>query len=318
MLKVIHGFSSVPAEARGAVLAIGNFDGVHRGHQALIREAKRIAAATPAPGAPSGVIIFDPHPREHFHPDRPHFRLTALDRKLELFDAYGARIAVVLTFDASLAGMTAEAFVSRVLVEGLAVRHVIVGYDFHFGRNRGGDVRFLESAGLRNGFGVTVVPPVAEGGEVFSSSAIRAELAQGDVESAAEALGHWWRVSGIVIGGAHLGTGFGFPTANIDLPKCAGLAHGIYAVRVILADGRRFSGAAYLGTRPTVDDGPPKLETFLLDFSGNLYGQVITLEFVARIRGDKRFADFEELKAQMARDCEEARRRLAAAPETPV
>ena len=318
MIEILHGYRSVPATLRGAVLAIGNFDGVHRGHQALIKTAADVAIAVMPRPAPCGVIVFEPHPREHFHPDRPHFRLTPLPRKLELFAEFGARIAVVLAFDAALASMSADEFMSQVLADGLGVRHVVVGHDFHFGRGRGGDVRALEAAGQRLGFGVTIVAPVAEGGEVFSSSAIRAELAQGDVESAAEALGHWWRVSGTVVGGAHLGTGFGFPTANIDVPRGVGLAHGIYAVRVILDDGRRFNGAAYLGTRPTVDDGPPRLETFLLDFSENLYGRTITLELIARIRGDKRFANFEDLKAQIARDCEEARLRLASAPDCPV
>jgi riboflavin kinase / FMN adenylyltransferase len=310
---VLHGTENVPPAARGAALAIGNFDGVHRGHQALLQAARDAADRI---GRKAGVILFEPHPRELFQPDKPHFRLTPLPRKLELLEAFGLDLAVVLRFDAALAGLSADAFIERVLESALGVSHVVVGYDFHFGKGRAGDPETLRRAGSTRGFGVTVVAQVADAGEVFSSSAIRAELAQGDVQGAAEMLGHWWRVSGTVIGGAKRGTGLGFPTANIALAPGTALAHGIYAVRVMV-DGHTHAGAAYLGTRPTFDDGAPMLEVFLLDFDGDLYGREIAVEFINHIRDDLRFDKAEALKAQMQADCDRARAILARAPSKP-
>jgi riboflavin kinase/FMN adenylyltransferase len=308
---VLEGIGNVPLEARGAALAIGNFDGVHRGHQALLHAVKAAAA-----GAKAGVILFEPNPREFFQPDKPHFRLTPLPRKLELLEVFGLEIAVVLPFDAALAELSADDFVRKVLVNGLGVSHVVIGYDFRFGKGRTGDPEMLRRAGTAHGFGVTVVAQVAGGGEVFSSSAIRAELAQGDVAGAAEMLGHYWRVSGTVIGGARRGTFLGFPTANIALAPNTALAHGIYAVRAIV-DGDSRPAAAYLGTRPTFDDGAPLLEVFLLDFHGDLYGREMAVEFVDHIRPDRRFDSAEALKAQMEIDCERARVILARAPAVP-
>ena len=215
-----------------------------------------------------------------------------------------------------LAALSADAFIDRVLVERLAAAHVVIGYDFRFGKGRGGDPQTLERAGAARGFGVSVVAQVAEAGEVFSSGAIRAELAQGDVQGAAQMLGWWWRVSGRVTGGAKRGTGLGFPTANIALAPGTALAHGIYAVRVHVGEAR-YQAAAYLGTRPTFDDGAPVLEVFLFDFDGDLYGREIGVEFIDFIRGDRRFEGIEELRAQMDRDCERAREILRAAPTEP-
>jgi riboflavin kinase/FMN adenylyltransferase len=310
---VLDGTHEVPRSARGAALAIGNFDGVHRGHQALLATTLRQAAAL---HAPAGVVLFEPHPREFFQPDKPHFRLTPLPRKLALLEELGMGLAVVLAFDAALAGLSAEDFIAQVLVDALAVRHVVVGYDFRFGRGRAGDPETLRRAGAGHGFGVTVVAQVAEAGEVFSSNAIRAELAQGDVRGAAQMLGHWWRIAGRVTGGARRGAGLGFPTANIALAPGTALAHGIYAVRVHV-DGSVHQAAAYLGMRPTFDDGAPMLEVFLLDFDGDLYGRAIAVEFIDHIRGDRRFAGVDALKAQMAQDCERARAVLAGAPARP-
>ena len=310
---VLHGTASVPPAGRGAALAIGNFDGVHRGHQALLQAARDAAAKT---GGKAGVMLFEPHPREFFQPDKPHFRLTPLPRKLELLEAFGLDLAVVLRFDAALAGLSAEAFIAQVLVQELHVAHVVVGYDFHFGKGRAGDPKTLRRAAATHGFGVTVVAQVAEAGEVFSSSAIRAELAQGDVQGAAEMLGHWWRVTGTVIGGAKRGAGLGFPTANIALAPGTALAHGIYAVRVTV-DGKSHPAAAYLGTRPTFDDGAPVLEVFVLDFDDDLYGRQIAVDFIDHIRGDRRFEGIDDLKAQMQHDCDRARILLDRAPPIP-
>ena len=307
-MLVVHGYKNVPAQARSAVLAIGNFDGVHRGHQALLRAASAIGREL---GAPAGALIFEPHPREFFHPEEPHFHLTPLPQKLAIFDRLGLDIAVVLPFDAQLAALSADEFVDRVIVDGLGARHVVIGHDFFFGRNRGGTPETMQAAASRAGFGLTVIPPVAEDGEVFSSSAIRLRLAQGDVRGAARLLGREWRVAGTVVGGAKRGTGLGFPTANIPLPRGTALGHGIYAVRVHI-DGEVHDGAAYLGTRPTYDNGMPVLEVFLLDFDGDLYGRDIEVEFVDFIRADRKFDTSEALIAQMQADCARARDILAA------
>jgi riboflavin kinase/FMN adenylyltransferase len=261
-------------------------------------------------------MVFEPHPREFFHPERPHFRLTSLERKLALFERYGLDLAVVVPFGEHVANLTPEAFVEQVLVAGLGVRHVVVGYDFFFGKGRGGSAADMQRFGELFGFGVSVVPPVAEGGEVFSSSAIRAEIAQGDVAGAASMMGHWWSVTGEVVGGAKRGTGMGFPTANVLLPRTTPLAYGIYAVFVDTPEGR-FQGAAYLGTRPTFDNGPPVLEVFLFDFDGDLYGRRIEVSFVAFIRPDRRFDGMEALMVQMDEDCKKAQKILSAAPRRP-
>ncbi len=307
-MDVFHGYDHVPPGARGASLAIGNFDGVHKGHQALIaraqQEAKHLAVRM-------GAVVFEPHPREFFQPARPLFTLTPLPQKLRLLEKYGVDITFVLPFAHELAQMSAEEFVERVLVAGLGVAHVVIGYDFLFGRSRAGNAQQMADLGKVFGFGVSIVPPIGSGGEVFSSSAVRAELAQGDVEGAAQMLGHRWKVEGVVQGGARRGTGLGYPTANIALGKGAALAHGIYAVHVGFG-GERYRGAAYLGTRPTFDDGSPVLEVFLFDFDGDLYGRVIEVEFVEFLRGDRKFDNLDALKAQMDIDCAQAREVLTA------
>ena len=313
-MQVLYGTDNVTADARGAALAIGNFDGVHRGHQALLKATREEAAKL---GRRSAAVIFEPHPREFFQPEKPHFRLTPLPRKLELLAQYGIDQAIVLRFDAALAGLTAETFIQRVLIDGLGAGHIVIGYDFRFGKGRAGDPETLRRAGLAHGFGVTVIPQIAEAGEIFSSGAIRAELAQGDVKGAAEALGHWWRAGGKVIGGAKRGGDLGFPTANLALPPGTALLHGIYAVRVYVGS-ERHDGAAYLGTRPMFDDGEPILEVFLLDFDGDLYGRDIGVEFIDFVREDAKFPSIEALKEQMGRDSAKARNILANAPDTPI
>lgn len=312
-MQVVHGYQDVVQSARGAVVAIGNFDGVHRGHQALLAEA---VAKGRELGVPAAVLVFEPHPREFFHPEEPHFRLTPLERKLEIFEELGLDVAVVLKFDAALAGLSANDFIQRVLVDGLDARHIIIGYDFFFGNKRGGTPDTMRAAAEKYGFGLTVVEPVAEDGEAFSSSSIRLHLAQGDVKGAAAMLGRWWRTAGTVVGGAKRGTGLGFPTANVPLPRGTGLGHGIYAVRVY-CEGTCQDGAAYLGTRPTYDNGMPVLEVFLFDFDDDLYGRVIDVEFIDFIRADRKFDSSEALIAQMEIDCARARDILKEAPAKP-
>jgi riboflavin kinase/FMN adenylyltransferase len=303
----------VPADARGAVLAIGNFDGVHRGHQALIAAAVAEARSL---GAPAGALIFEPHPREFFHPEEPHFHLTSVAQKLAIFEQLGLDLAVILPFNRELASLSAEDFIARVLVEGLGARHVVIGHDFFFGKGRSGTPDTMREAAQRLGFGITIIAPVAAEGEVLSSSAIRLRLAQGDVKGAAGMLGRWWRAGGTVVGGARRGTGLGFPTANVPLPRGTMLGHGIYAVRAS-AEGRQYDGAAYIGTRPTYDTGMPVLEVFLFGFDGELYGRKLEVEFIDFVREDRKFASSDELVAQMQADCVRAAEMLAAAPAAP-
>ena len=312
-MQIFERYDDLPAAVRGSVLTIGNFDGVHRGHQALLGQVRLLARELARPAA---ALLFEPHPRAVFQPDKPHFTLTPLPRKLLLLESFGLDVAFVLPFDAAFAALGADAFVECVLVAGLGVHHVVIGYDFRFGAKRTGDPEALRRAGAVHGFGVSVVSQIGEAGEVFSSSAIRAELAQGDVGGAAEMMGHYWRVSGRVVGGAGRGTGLGFPTANLKLPREVALGHGIYAVRIYL-DGLRFNAAAYLGTRPTFDAGEPVLELFLFDFEGDLYGREIEVEFIAFVRPDAKFASIDALKEQMRQDCTRAQALLQNAPPTP-
>lgn len=306
-MHVVHGHRHVPLEHRGAVVAIGNFDGVHRGHRALIAEAVGRARAM---GRAAGVMVFEPHPREFFQPQEVQFRLTPLTRKLEIFRTLGVNVAFVETFDAELARLSAQDFIERVLVAGLGVAHVVIGYDFYFGNKRGGSPELMVASGTELGFGVTVVPPVAESGEAFSSSQVRLHLAQSDIKGATHMLGEPWRVSGKVVGGAQRGAGMGYPTANVPMPKGTSLGHGIYAVRAHV-DGKSYDAAAYLGTRPTFDDGKPVLEVFLFDFDGQLYGHELDVAFIDFIRPDRKFSSSDELVRQMDDDVAKVRAVLA-------
>jgi len=306
-VEIVEDWRERPTATRGAVLAIGNFDGVHRGHQALLGRARDIAAAQ---GKAAGAMVFEPHPRTFFQPERPFFELTPLPRKLKLLDLFGLDVAAVVRFDAALAGLTAEQFVDRVLVDGLQITHAVAGYNFFFGKGRGGNPQVLQELGARGGIGVEIVEAVGAAGETFSSTRARESLAEGDPRGAADVLGYWWRVVGEVTGGARRGRDLGFPTANITLADSQVLRHGIYAVRVHV-DGAVRHGAAYLGTRPTFDDGPPVLETFLLDYDGNLYGKTLEVEFIDYMRDDARFPDADSLVDQMRIDCEKASRLLA-------
>lgn len=302
-MRLIRGYHDVPPDLRGAALAIGNFDGVHRGHQALLRRTLEIGRDM---ACPVGAMVFDPHPHVFFRPRDTHFALTPHPMKLARLAELGLDVAAVIPFDADLAALSAEDFIQRVLVEGWRIAHAVVGYDFSFGKGRSGTVATLREKGLTAGFGVTVVAPVAgENGAVFSSTAIRQKLAAGDVAGAAEVLGWRWRVRGMVQGGAKRGTGLGFPTANIPLPLGTALAHGIYAVWVHAGDAT-YGAAAYFGPRPTFDNGAPVLEVFLFDFDDDLYGREIEVEFVDFVRGDARFATPDALVAQMERDCRAA------------
>jgi riboflavin kinase/FMN adenylyltransferase len=300
----------LPASLRGGVVAIGNFDGVHRGHQAVLGEARRIAGDI---GSPALAMTFDPHPRKVFRPDLPLFVLTPPAEKARLLASLGFAAIVEKSFDKGFAALSAEDFVTEILVRRLGIRHAVTGFDFHFGRMRSGGPAFLMAAGERLGFKVTLVDAFRdENGEVISSSRIRLLLNDGDVAAAAGLLGYRYTVGGVVRGGRKLGRTIGFPTANIRLPDDVALRHGIYAVRFRRPDGALHDGVASFGLRPTVEEaGAPLLETYLFDFSGDLYGETCTVSFFEHLRDELKFDGLEALVVQMKRDEEEARALLA-------
>ena len=294
---------------RGAVVAIGNFDGVHRGHKAVIAAALARARTLSRPAA---ALTFEPNPRSFFSPGEPLFRLTDAAAKLRLLAATGLDGAIVLNFDAALASLTAEEFVRRILVERFAVSGAAIGFNFHFGAHRAGSPDFLAAEGKKRGFAVDVVPRFEDGGRPVSSGPIRAALAAGALDQAAEFLGYPWFVSGAVIHGDKRGRELGFPTANLQLDAACGLRHGIYAVRTAVG-GRRYDGVASFGRRPMFDNGTVLLEIFLFDFSGDLYGASIDVAFIAWLRDEQVFASAEDLVRQMQEDSRLARQALARA-----
>jgi riboflavin kinase/FMN adenylyltransferase len=294
---------------RGAVVAIGNFDGVHRGHRAVIGVAQDLARAL---GRPAAALTFEPHPRAFFNPGEPLFRLTDEAAKLRLLASTGLDGAIVLSFDAVLAGLSAEDFVRRILVERFAVSGAVIGFNFHFGMNRAGSPDFLKAQGKKYGIAVDVVPLFEDQGRPVSSGPIRDALAAGRLDQAAEFLGYPWFVSGAVIHGDKRGRELGFPTANLTLDAACGLRHGIYAVRVA-AGGRRYDGVASFGRRPMFDTGAVLLEVFLFDFAGDLYGQNIDVAFIDWIREERMFDSASALIAQMKDDSRRAHDALARA-----
>jgi riboflavin kinase/FMN adenylyltransferase len=296
---------------RGAVVALGNFDGVHRGPKAVIAAAQQRAAALKQPAA---VLTFEPHPRVFFNPNEKLFRLTDEAAKLRLLASTGLDGAIVLTFDGALAKLTAEEFVTRILLDRLRISGAVIGFNFYFGAQRGGSPDFLVAQGKARGFTVDIVPRLSDGARPVSSGPIRAALAAGDLDSAADLLGYPWFVSGEVIHGDKRGRELGFPTANIALDPACGLRHGIYAVRVGV-DGRRYDGVASFGRRPTFDNGRVLLEVFLFDFAGDLYGKTIDVAFIAWIREEKAFASAADLVRQMQDDSARAREALARAKD---
>ncbi len=287
----------------GAVYAIGNFDGLHLGHRVVIERAVAMARER---AAPSAILTFEPHSADFFARRPVVFRLTPPREKAAVAARLGLTGLVLLPFDATLAGMSAEEFITRILIDRLRVGAVVVGWDFHFGKGRSGSPATLAEAGQRYGFGVEIVAKVEDSAGVLSSTAIRKALEQGDLAAAARGLGRNYAVSGQVISGQRLGRALGVPTANIALEPTNRLAHGIYAV-VARVEGHAYPAVASFGTRPTVDDGPPLLEVHLLDFDGDLYGREMEVEFIERIRDELKFGSLDALKAEMERDKERAR-----------
>jgi riboflavin kinase/FMN adenylyltransferase len=305
ILRYGSGGSSV---CRGCAIAIGNFDGVHRGHQAVLEATARAAVSVAGPMA---VMVFEPHPRSYFRPDLPLFRLTPLEVKAHLMAALGVDCLAVLDFDASLAALPASDFVTDILVRDLGARHVVIGYDFCFGKARQGNAGLLRDMGAALGFGVTVVERVNIGADdavPYSSSEIRRLLQDGEPGAAAELLGYWWTVIGEVVEGDRRGRTIGFPTANIRLSGEGEPRLGVYAVRARAVDGGEpWTGVANLGWRPTFDKRDVLLEVHLLDFAGDLYGRRLIVEFIEFLRPERKFSGLDELKAQIAADAAAAR-----------
>jgi riboflavin kinase / FMN adenylyltransferase len=306
-----HPLGRVPPDLTGAVYSIGNFDGAHRGHAVLFKTAREKARAL---GVPPVVLTFEPHPRSVFRPQAPVFRLTPLGAKVRLFAALGMEGMIVIPFDRDFAAHTADAFIADELVGRLALKAAVVGYDFHFGKNRVGSPEFLAGAGARLGFDVRVVDPVSDEIAIISSSRIRTHLESGEVVAANRLLGYRWFVTGEVVGGDRRGRDLGFPTANLRLGPDCRLRHGIYAVRLRRAGGSSHDGVASFGRRPTFGDGDPLLEVHLLDFSADLYGEHVLVTFYDWIRPELRFESIDDLVAEMSKDREIARRSLAEAP----
>jgi riboflavin kinase/FMN adenylyltransferase len=299
---------------KGAVVAMGNFDGVHLGHRAVIEGALRMARAH---GRPALAVTFEPHPRRFFSPSSPQFRLTDEAGKLRLLAGTGLSGAVVMTFDKARAETSAQGFIHHDLIERLGVSGIAVGYDFHFGKGRAGSPSLLVSEAPRLGIEVDVQAHVDIAERPVSSSAIRMALAEGQIEDATAMLGGPWFVTGEVIHGEKRGRDLGYPTANIRLDKNCGLKHGIYAVRVGRGEGKdavRLDGVASFGRRPTFDNGAPLLEIFLFDFDGDLYGSSLDVAFIGFLRDELKFDSVEALVRQMNDDSARARERLAAAP----
>jgi riboflavin kinase/FMN adenylyltransferase len=311
---VIRDTTPAAAIPKGTVVAMGNFDGVHLGHRAVIAAALQMGRAH---GRPALAVTFEPHPRSFFSPNTPQFRLTDEAGKLRLLAGTGLAGAVVMSFDKTRAGTTAQDFIYHDLIERLGISGIAVGYDFHFGKGRVGSPSLLVNEAPRLGIEVDVQPHVDIEERPVSSSAIRMALAEGQIEDATSMLGGPWFVSGLVIHGDKRGRDLGYPTANIRLDKNCGLKHGIYAVRVGRGQGKdqvRFDGVASFGRRPTFDNGAALLEIFLFDFKGDLYGETLDVAFIAFIREELKFDGVEALVTQMDDDSAQARKRLDASP----
>jgi len=310
-MKIYRHLGNLPRSVTGSVVAWGNFDGFHKGHQTVVRRAAEIADEL---GAPLAVMTTEPHPSQFFRPETPSFRLMSLRSKAQALESFGADVVFVLTFDAGLAGTPAEDFVRDVLVDKLKALHVVTGYDQRFGKGRGGDDALLRRMGEGAGFGVTVVEPLEVEGKVYSSSRVREHLRNGDPEQAAMLMGHWWRIEGRVEQGDQRGRTIGFPTANVNWGDYLEPKLGVYAVRMQVEDGPRkgvYDGVANLGRRPTFGKTDISFEVHLFDFEGDLYGAHVGVDMIAFIRPERKFDGLDALKAQIADDARAAREILA-------
>ena len=311
-MQIVRDHSFATEADRGASVAIGNFDGVHLGHRAVIDLAR---AAGTAIGAPLGVLTFEPHPREFFAPDAPPFRLMSAEARAHRLEKLGVERLYELNFNAAMAALSPRDFAQQVLTDGLGLAHVVVGADFCFGKGRAGNAAILRDFGTEMGFGVTIADLVQGAGGQVSSTAIRAALSEGRPRDAAAMLGHWHRIEGPVMGGAQRGRTLGYPTANMSIAGLHPPRFGVYAVLVDVRDGPHkgaYHGAASLGLRPMFKGEEPNLETFLFDFSGDLYGAHLSVGLVEYLRPEETFPSLETFIAQMDADCARARQILAA------
>lgn len=309
-MKIIRDYQFVDPSDQGATVAIGNFDGVHLGHQSVIDLAQRACL-----DAPLGVLTFEPHPRAYFAPDAPSFRLMGPGARASRLEKLGVKRLYELPFNAGLAGLSPEEFAARVLRDGLGVAHVVVGQDFCFGKKRAGTADDLVQFGQDMGFGVTIAPLLERGAGTVSSTAIRQALSDGRPGDAAQMLGHWHRIEGPVIGGEQRGRTLGYPTANMSVEDLHLPAFGVYAVLVDVLDGPHqgsYHGVASLGVRPMFGENMPNIETFLFDFSGDLYGATLSVGLIEHLRGEETFEGVDALVAQMDADSAQARSVLGA------
>lgn len=307
-MRIIRDYTFVSPADRGASAAIGNFDGVHRGHQSVIALARR-------PGVATAVVTFEPHPRQVFRPDAPPFRLMNAEARANRLARIGTDLLFEIPFDARLAALSARGFAGDVLARGLGLSHVVIGDDFHFGHGREGDAATLVDLGRELGFAVTIAPTVRDGAEQISSTAIRQALSEGRPRDAARMLGHWHRIEGAVIRGDQRGRELGYPTANMSIAGLHPPRFGVYAVLVRVMTGSfagDYRGVASLGVRPMFGENRPNLETFLFDFAGSLYGEHLSVALVDWLRPELTFDGLPALITQMEADSAEARAILAA------
>lgn len=313
-MKIFKQLEKVDNRQNGCVVALGNFDGFHRGHHVVVGEAGRRARDL---NIPLTVVVMEPHPVSFFAPDKPAFRLTPEDERALLLQRFGIDQLVILPFGQDLASMSAENFIGDILINALNAKHICVGYDYRFGKGRAGDVEMLETVGKAKGFGLTVINPVTVGiegfaGEVYSSTLVRKSLGEGKARKAAALLGHWWMINGPVVEGDQRGRTIDFPTANVQLGDNLEPRHGVYAVRVKLdGDDTIYPGVANIGKRPTFDKRDVLMEVFLFDFAQDIYGRDARVEIVSFVRAEQKFSGLDALKSQIAEDVETAKRSLA-------
>ncbi len=311
-MKIVRDYQFVEPDARGASAVIGNFDGVHRGHQFIIDIARREAEKT---GAPLGVMTFEPHPRQYFAPKGPDFRLMNAEARAHRLEWLGVETLYELSFNDTLSSLSPEGFARNVIAEGLGLRHVVIGADFRFGKGRAAGPDELAAFGHEMGFGVTVAPLMDDGGEQISSTAIRRALTEGRPRDAARLLGHWHRIDGKVIRGDQRGRDLGFPTANMSISGLHPPKFGVYVVKVDVLSGPHkgeYGGAASIGVRPMFGENLPNLESYIFDFKGDIYGEHISVALIDYLRPERKFDSLDGLVAQMNADCAEARAALAA------
>lgn len=315
-LKTVHAWKDLPPEERGASVALGNFDGVHRGHQQVIAQAAKAALASKTP---LGVVTFDPHPRRLFRPTEPAFKLMTHPQQARALGGLGVDLLYLLPFDFEMASFGDREFVEKVLVDGLGVKHVAVGFDISFGRGRTGSAALMKAYGEEYGFTVSVAEPVADiskegrDGEKFSSTGVRDALREGDPEQAARILGRPFAIEGVVRRGQQLGRQLGFPTANVEVEDYVVPKLGVYATRTRLPDGREVPGVANLGNNPTTGIVETRLETWLFDFDEDLYGQIIETDLIAFLRPELKFDSLELMIEQIRQDEKDARAIVAPA-----